>query len=291
MKIDQSVGIITGGTSGIGLASAEALLAKGARLLLIDLRDEKNVIASFTKQFGAGRVFFQQCNVINQKQLASAFSFVVSKFGRLDFLVNSAGIGESTGIHESTTDEIPQDWVDTIDIDVTALVNATRLSVRQMIKQNTEQGKKQGGVIINIASVGGVVPMTFAPVYSAAKFAVVGFTRSLEKLNTDYGIRVNCLCPGFVRTQLVDKGASALPDMQQAVKLMGVLEPPVMASAIVSMIENKDSNYPGGAVISVSRGCGELRHEYIPLNKKNTYNNNPYIKVIRPHADFNISKL
>jgi len=290
MSKSNVVGLITGGTSGIGLAAARLLLAKGARLILADLSDQNNHVASLTKQFGAGRVFFQQCNVVNQKQLASCFAYTVSKFGRLDFVLNSAGISESTALVSSTADEMPQDWLDTIDIDVTALINATRLSVRQMIAQNAAAGNKQGGVIINIASVAGLLPMTFAPVYSAAKHAVVGFTRSLDKLQAEYGIRAVCLCPGFTQTPLVAAGMNHNAEMKRAVQAMGTLESSDIAAIILSMIEDKDSKYPGGAVISVTRGNGELRHDYIPLNKKNTYNNQ-YVKVLQPYTIYKTSKL
>jgi len=272
------------------LELTKLLLAKGARLVLADLNDHHNHVASLTKQFGAGRVFFQQCDVVNQKQLASCFAFTVSKFGRLDIVINSAGIGENTDISSSTTDEIPKDWLDTLNIDVTGLINATRLAVRQMIVQNTAAGKKQGGIIINIASVAGLLPMNFCPVYCGAKHAVVGFTRSLDKLQADHGIRANCLCPGFTRTPLVALGVANNTTMKKAVDLMGMLETSDIALVMMSMIENKDSKYPGGAVISVTKGNGELLHDFIPLNKKNTYNN-PYIKILQPNTVYQTSKL
>jgi 15-hydroxyprostaglandin dehydrogenase (NAD) len=130
----------------------------------------------------------------------------IAWFGRLDIVANVAGVGDGDLFADD-----PGDWRRVIAIDLTAVVDSTRLAVREMPRAGT------GGVIINLASLIGLYPMAAAAVYAAAKAGVVNFTRSLADLGIDSGIRVCAICPELVDTPLArGMGEDALNELGES---------------------------------------------------------------------------
>jgi NAD(P)-dependent dehydrogenase (short-subunit alcohol dehydrogenase family) len=119
------------------------------------------------------------------------FDLAKQKFGKIDIVVNNAGIIEKTPFITNVQD----DWIKVVEIDFNSVVLGTRLALAEFEKQNSP------GVILNTASLAGLVPTSFQPVYAAVKAGVVHFSRSLGYLGKK-GIRVNCICPSFVKTAL-----------------------------------------------------------------------------------------
>lgn len=139
---------------------------------------------------------------------------------------NNAGIGEKTLWNEAIhINGLPLDWNNTIRIDLDGVINGTRIAVREMMKLSADKAEEDSsskkpktiGVIINTASVGGLHPMPYSPVYCAAKHGVVGFTRSCKILR-DVGIRVNAICPSFADTALVQRGMESSEEYRQFLK-------------------------------------------------------------------------
>ncbi|NWX29023.1 PGDH dehydrogenase, partial [Notiomystis cincta] len=165
MHVNGKVALVTGGAQGIGRAFVQALLGKGAKVALLDRNSEagQESKAALDEQFEAQRTLFIQCDVTDQEQLKGAFKKVIEHFGRLDIVVNNAGVNNE------------KDWESTIQTNLTSVIRGTYLGLEYMRK-----GKGgDGGVIINISSLAGLMPAAFQPVYCATKHGVIGFTRSI----------------------------------------------------------------------------------------------------------------
>ncbi|RKO83676.1 hypothetical protein BDK51DRAFT_27511, partial [Blyttiomyces helicus] len=197
MQISGKVAIVTGSSSGFGKALAIRLGAKGAKLVLgdIDVKNGQAYADALDKQY-PGKVVFARCDVSRKEDVKSLFELAKSKFGSIDIVINNAGIPETSIFHEDATDA----WEKVIDIDLTAVIYGTRLALTEMIAAG------KGGVIVNTASLAGLVPVYFQPVYAAAKAGVVNFTRSLVRFGRTHNIHVNAVCPGFSPTGILAKG-------------------------------------------------------------------------------------
>jgi 15-hydroxyprostaglandin dehydrogenase (NAD) len=236
MEIEGKVAVVSGGASGIGRAAVLALAERGAKVVVADVDEDsgrQTVEMAGTK---GGSAAFRRCDVTKTEDLGSAFDSAVEYFGRFDIAFNNAGIsGEDLFADE------PGHWARIIDIDLTAVIDATRLAVRKMRLVGN------AGVIINTASLIGLWPMASAPVYAAAKAGVVNFSRSLAYLAEESNIRVNAICPEIVDTPMAHGlGEESLEELRTA---GGILRPEDIAAGVVELIED-DSRF--GAVMQVT---------------------------------------
>ena len=187
--------VITGSTSGIGLAMARALAACGADVMLNGLGDTAEIEAaraSIEAEFGV-RARYHGANMLKASEIADLISETVKAFGRLDILVNNAGIQ-----HVARIEDMPAEkWDAIIAINLTSAFHTTRHAVPVM--------KQQGrGRIVNIASAHGLVASPFKSAYVAAKHGMVGLTKTIALEVAESGITCNAICPGYVRTPLVE---------------------------------------------------------------------------------------
>jgi len=205
------VAIITGGASGMGLAVAEELSKRGDwQLHLLDL-NEKSGKEAESKLKDAK---FHKTNVNSYASLASTFDDIFKTTQRLDFVFANAGIVEKWNFYEKhQTSPPPEPDQLSIDIDFKSVVNTSYLAQHYFRLSKASAGTGEQSLVMT-ASCGGLYPSTFCPMYSGAKHAVVGFTRSIAKHYYIHDkIRVNCICPGTVRTNLLDSTAwSTFPD-------------------------------------------------------------------------------
>lgn len=228
--------VVSGGGSGIGRAAVLAFVERGAKVIVADIDEDGGQETVNMVSTRRGTAVFTHCDVTNSEDLVGAFSTAVEHFGALDIAFNNAGIG---GVDLFADD--PGDWARVIDVNLTAVIDATRLAVREM-KRNG-----QGGVIVNTASLIGLFPMAAAPVYAAAKAGVVSFTRSLAYLSEEANIRVNAICPELVDTSMaLALGEEVLKELRTT---GGILSPGDIASAVVDLIED-DSR--AGAIMSIT---------------------------------------
>lgn len=263
--VDSStVALVTGGSKGIGRGFAAEVLKQGGSVCLVDMdvAAGEATTKELQAQYGVERVLFVPTNVADEQQLARAFHQCSLTFGRLDIVLNNAGIGDRVQITDPAAwaDELPANWRDIIDINLTAVINGTRLGFREMQKNKSSSGGK-GGVIINVASLGGFVGQPYSAVYSATKHAVNGWVRSLGHLRK-HGVRVVGLAPGFTDTNLVQSGKAASPVFDamiaQATKASGGL---LTVDHIVQgafLLLDDPTMY--GKVLSVSREMGFAVH-------------------------------
>jgi 15-hydroxyprostaglandin dehydrogenase (NAD) len=236
MEIEGKVAVVSGCASGIGRAAVLALTERGAKVVAADVDGVGGRQTVEMADAKGGSVAFCRCDVTKTEDLGSAFDWAVEHLGQFDIAFNNAGISGE----ELFADE-PGQWARIIDIDLTAVIDATRLAVRKMRLAGN------AGVIINTASLIGLWPMASAPVYAAAKAGVVNFSRSLAYLAEESNIRVNAICPEIVDTPMaLGLGEQSLEELRTT---GGILRPEDIAVGVVELIED-DSRF--GAVMKVT---------------------------------------
>jgi NAD(P)-dependent dehydrogenase (short-subunit alcohol dehydrogenase family) len=185
----------TGGASGIGLAMAHGFARHGARLALLDIDAGRLAGArdALTKAFPDLDMLTLHASITDDVKVEQACAAVESHFGRIDILLNNAGVS----MNKPSIDLTPAEWRRTIDIDLTGVFYCTQAVARRMIRQN-------GGVILNTSSMWGLTSSPKRLAYCAAKAGVVSLTKSLAAEWAQHNIRVNAVCPGYTRTELMD---------------------------------------------------------------------------------------
>lgn len=185
------VAVITGAARGLGKSFSEALLKRGHKVYLcdVDVKEGEKTQAELRKSYGDGNVQFQPCDVRKEQDFKAFFNGALQKFSSVDLMVNNAGI-----LHE-------KEWRNCVDINLSGMIQGSLLAIDHM--QQNNGGK--GGVIINISSLAGVMPVPFCPVYSATKTGIVAFSRSwaMHPEIKKNGVRIACLCPSFANTDIV----------------------------------------------------------------------------------------
>ena len=184
------IAFITGGASGIGAATARALTARGAQVVIGDVQYDAAV--SLATELGAAAV---TCDVRHDASVAAAIAATVQRHGRLDFALNAAGIG---GVQEKTAEYPAEIWDIVIDVNLTGVYRSMRHEIPAMLMSG-------GGVIVNIASVAGLSGFPRHAAYAASKHGVVGLTRTAALEYGKKGVRINALCPGFTMTPMVQR--------------------------------------------------------------------------------------
>lgn len=231
------VAVITGGASGIGLSTARLLAANGARLVIADIDAAAAATAVREIESVGGEVRFVRTDVTRRADLEGMLDYAIEQFGGVDVVVNNAGVSEMGQDFFAPGSDA---WERTLAIDLAAVIRGTQLAVQRLRRQG-------GGVIVNVASMGGLVPMAESPVYAASKAGVIHFTRSLAYL-ADEGIRVNVVCPTFTDTPLIrGRGDEVIEWMKQEVG--GLLTPEQVAEGVLELIRD-DSR--AGAVMRVT---------------------------------------
>jgi 3-hydroxybutyrate dehydrogenase len=206
--------VVTGSTSGIGLALAQQLAGQGVRVVLNGLGDAAVIEAARASIEGA---LYHPADMTRPDEIADLIAYAHRELGRLDILVNNAGIQ-----HVAPVDEFPiEKWDQIIAINLTSAFHAARAAIPLM--------KAQGrGRIVNIASAHGLVASPFKSAYVAAKHGVLGLTKTIALEVAREGITCNAICPGYVKTALVEA------QITDQAKARGISEEDVMANVILA---------------------------------------------------------
>lgn len=234
--------LVTGGASGIGRATCVAFAAGGANVVVADW-DEKGGKATVRQiRTAGGEAFFIRTDVADGGAVESLVKKTVKRHGRLDCAFNNAGIGGKLGL---MADYDEADWHRVIAVNLTGVWLCMKHELQQMLKQG-------GGAIVNTASIAGLVGLTHVPAYCAAKHGVVGLTRAAALENAKRNIRVNAVCPGGVRTPMLEEAAAGKPqflDAMAAQEPVGRLaEPEEIASAVLWLCSDAASFVTGHAL-------------------------------------------
>lgn len=246
-RLDKKVAVVTGGGSGIGLATAQRLASEGALVGIVDCDGASASAAVKSIVAAGGKAVSFEADVRQQQQLETAFNAVASAFGRLDVVVNSAGI-IARGNVDTTSD---LDWRNVLEINLYSIFYSTRAALPHLRKSG-------GGAIVNIASVAGSVG-AINPAYCASKGGVIAVTRQLaDELAKDH-IRVNSVSPGFTVTPLNRnlREAGAENSWANQIPLGRYGMPPEIASAC-AFLASDDASYITGIDLLVDGGLASV---------------------------------
>jgi NAD(P)-dependent dehydrogenase (short-subunit alcohol dehydrogenase family) len=239
-RLTDRVAIVTGGSSGIGNATCVRLAAEGARIVIADRNPERGAQAvEKLKAGGAPDAALALCDVAFEDQVEAAVKLAVDRFGRLDIIVNNAGLMEFKPLEELTS----ADWNRVLAVDLVGAAQFTRFGFKVM---------KPGASIINVASVHAVQTTPVVAPYAAAKAAMLSLTRSAAIEGKPKGIRCNAVLPGAVDTPMLWDN----PNVKSGVETIDpkdVGKPEDIAAAI-AFLASDDGAFTTGAALAVDGG-------------------------------------
>lgn len=236
---DKAV-VITGGASGIGAATARRMAAAGARVMICDLNVEAG--EALAAEIGG---LFRKVDVASADEIEAMIAAAESAFGRLDVLVNNAGIG-SFG---ETPDMPPEMWRNVMAIDLDAVFHACRFAIPLMKRGG-------GGAIVNTASISGMAGDYGFAAYNAAKAGVINYTRAMAVDHGKDNIRVNALCPGLIDTPIT-AGLKAVQGLDQhwyGLIPMGRPGQPDEMAAVICFLASDEASYVTGSIMVADGG-------------------------------------
>lgn len=231
-SFEGKVAFVTGGASGIGAALSRELARRGARVVIADRQSELAGEVVESIRSNGGEAESVELDVTDFQAFRARVDDVFSRYGTLDLLFNNAGIGIGGEVKNMEID----DWNRILDVNVHGVINGVQAVYRRMI----EQGH---GHIVNTASAAGLGPTPLSVAYSATKYAVVGLSQSLRAEAATEGVKVSVICPGVIRTPILEGGrygkiigfdAKGLVDMWEMVRPMDV---DVFARKVLNQVE------------------------------------------------------
>ncbi|MDY0344524.1 MAG: 3-oxoacyl-ACP reductase FabG [Lentimicrobium sp.] len=242
-RLEDKVAIITGGADGIGKATAELFAAEGAKVAIWDLNTEKG--EALVKQLKAndGEAIFVRVNTADMAAVEKAAAIVMEKYGRIDILLNNAGITRDASMKKMTTDQ----WQQVIDVNLSGVFYCTKAVSPFMLENGY-------GRIISTSSVVALYGNFGQTNYVAAKAGVIGMTKTWAREFGRKGITVNAIAPGFISTEMV----AAMPEqvlagMREKVPVGRLGEPKEIAYAFL-FLASDEAAYVNGTVLSVDGG-------------------------------------
>jgi len=237
--LESKVAIVTGGSTGIGKAIAAKYLEYGAEVVVANRSAETG--RETAVDLGCE---FVQCDVAEYEQVKSLVEATVEDYGRLDVLVNNAGIGRV-----GTVEDMPlEDWNDVMRINLNGVMHGTRAALPHL--------KESEGCIVNIASIYGLVGGPGATAYATAKGGIVNLTRSVAVDYAKQNVRVNSICPGFVETPMTDPafGQEEFYEYVHGQTPMGRVAQPEEIAGLAMFLASDEASYITGANIPVDGG-------------------------------------
>jgi NAD(P)-dependent dehydrogenase (short-subunit alcohol dehydrogenase family) len=240
MRFADKVAIVTGAASGIGLATAKRLGSEGARVVIADLDQQKGDAAAVeTISAGAPDALATVCDVADEASVERAVAATLKKFGKLDVVVNNAGLMVFKPIAEQTGD----DFLRILNVDLLGAFYFTKQAFLKM---------KKGGVIVNVSNVHAVETTPLVASYAAAKAALVSLTRSSSLEGKSLGIRVNAIMPGAVDTPMLWEN----PNIKSGVETINLTDvgKPEDIAATIAYLASDDAKFVDGAAIRVDGG-------------------------------------
>jgi 3-oxoacyl-[acyl-carrier protein] reductase len=243
MNVENKVAIITGAGSGIGRETALLFGKEGAKVVVADMNEKAGVETAEQIRKNGGDAFFARLDVSDREQSKQVVCDTLERFGKIDILINNAGIIQDALVSRMTEDQ----WDKVITIDLKGPFNCIQAVVEAMTNHGT-------GEIINVSSIVGLYGNVGQSNYSAAKAGLIGLTKTLAKELGKKGIRVNAVAPGFIVTPMT----ATVPDkilemMKEKTPLRRLGQPDDVAFALLYLASD-EANFVNGAVLSVDGG-------------------------------------
>ena len=261
VALDGKVAVVTGGAQGIGRAIVDGLIANGAQVAIIDIDKEAGKMTAEEIQQSGGTCLFVEGNVSNASEMVSAADQIAAHFGKIEILVNNAGINtrsDRVPIHQYTL----EDWQRILEIDLTGVFTSSRAVIPHILDFCSKRGSEGAtGRIVNISSIAGLVPLRLQSAYVAAKAGVANLTRSMALELGPEGILVNAVAPGSTLT----RGTKALfygddgAYTENAASLLSHIplgrpgETKEIAAAVLFLV-SPDASYINGTILTVDGG-------------------------------------
>lgn len=243
MRLKDKVALITGAANGIGLATARQFADEGAIVVLADVQPEALERAQAELAARGARVEAHRMDVADRTQVDSVVQRVLQRHGRVDVLVNNAGITRDARLQKMT--EAQFDLV--IDVNLKGVFHCTQAVVDSMV----EQGR---GVILNASSVVGLYGNFGQTNYAATKAGVIGFTKTWARELGPKGVRVNAVCPGFIATDILSTIPEKVLEQMRGNCWMRRLGAPEEIAKVYAFLASDDASYVNGVALEVSGG-------------------------------------
>ena len=239
-EFKNKVAIVTGGSSGIGRATALAFAKKGAHVVVVDWAENTETI-DLIKKYGVDALFIK-CDVSKTAEVKAMVEKTIATFGRLDYAFNNAGI---EGTSAQTADCTEENWDKTIGVNLKGIWLCMKYEIPEILKH----GK---GNIVNCASVAGLVGFGGLPAYVASKHGVIGLTKTAALEYAKMGIRVNVVCPGVIQTPMIDRltgrNEKSIEQFTALEPLGRFGKPEEIANAVIWMCSDEASFITGHAM-------------------------------------------
>ena len=241
--LDGKVAVITGAGSGMAKASVKVFVREGARVVAADVSGAEKDTAS---EVGDG-VLPVHCDVTEEADVEAMIRAAVEEFGRLDAVLNVAGIADAAMVTDVTMEQYDR----MMDVDLRGVLLGMKHGIRAMLEAGN------GGAVINWSSIGGLNASPFTAVYSAAKAGVVSLTKTAAVEFGDKGIRVNCVCPGYIRTEIMGASLDNYPGATEHTPMKRLGQPHEVAE-VAAFLASDRASFVSGAVIPVDGGRSVL---------------------------------
>lgn len=242
-RLDNKIAIITGGSQGIGKATAEKFLSESAFVIIWDIDEKKGNEFVNSKLAEGFKSEFMKVNVANYNEVETATRVIIEKHKRIDILINNAGIVRDATLLKMT----PEQWQHVIDVNLTGVFNCTKAVSPFMVEQ-------QYGKIINATSVVGLYGNFGQTNYVAAKAGVIGMTKVWARELGRKGINVNAVAPGFIATEMVATMPEKIINMMKEKTPLDRLGKPEDIANAYCFLASEEASFINGAVLSVDGG-------------------------------------
>jgi NAD(P)-dependent dehydrogenase (short-subunit alcohol dehydrogenase family) len=237
--LDGKVAVITGAGSGMAKSSVKVFAREGAKVVAADISGAENDTAT---EVGAS-VVPVHCDVTNEADVEATMRAALDQFGKLDAVCNVAGIGDAAMIADVTMEHYDR----LMDIDLRGVLLGTKHGIRAMVESGN------GGAIVNWSSIGGLNASPFTGVYSAAKAGVISVTRTAAVEYAEKGIRVNCVCPGYIKTEGMGAGLDHYPGAAEHTPMKRLGQAHEIAEVAAFLCSDRAS-FVTGAIVPIDGG-------------------------------------
>jgi len=248
-RMQDKACIVTGAGSGIGKASAKRLAEEGAQVLCVDINTEAAWATVREIQESGGRADGFTADISDPEKVTGFVDCCIDRYGRVDVLVNNAGVNLPGVFHEVKDETIDK----TLNVNVKGTIYASRAVIPHMLKQG-------GGSIVNMSSVNGLVSEPFLTLYSASKGAIVMLTKGIALDYAKEKIRCNCICPGWVDTPINYAHADLLGGLEKVYETLDSVQPigrpgePREIANLVLFLASEEASFLTGSVVSADGG-------------------------------------